>query len=336
MSLEVPEVTIIIPMYNAESYIDKTLMSIQQQTYDDFDVMIIDDASTDTSVSVVQEFQQSGELKDKIKLLRLKKNGGISNARNLGLRLARSKYISFVDNDDFLLPNSLETFIKMANEYNADIVHTHSHYQNRMEISDDDVEMNFKPSSFEYGNKKHTKDPAHLLTLKMQERITDLIEYRLDWNVWGKLFRRDFLMLYDIKFPKITYTEDMLFCFQCLLHAKRYLLIPDLLYVYRYRSSSELHGDRDKTFMNKIINVQIEGTRYLNEYMDTIKYFKSNPKERDRIISFYVRLEMMATKQMQKKFGKDLDYYQELQKMYSKHFEKDSALLAYLHIMSNR
>ena len=335
MSFEVPEVSIIIPLYNAEKYVEHTLMSLSQQTFTDFEAIIVDDCSTDDSVKIVQEFQQTEELKDKIKLVKLEKNGGISSTRNVGLRMSRGKYIMFVDDDDFLIPTSVDTLVAMARKYNAEVVHTHSHYQNNKAIDEHDTDLNFAPYSFEQGNKDNLKSPPHALTNDMTERVDNLSTYKLDWNVWGKLFDRDFLMLNNIHFPKIPYTEDLLFCFQCLMYTKRYIMIPDLLYVYRYRSSSTLHKERGKNFLKKVIDTQVIGLKLLNEYMDTVKHFETHERDRNKIINFYMKLEMLSTKVMQKKFFRDVTYYKSLQDMYAEHFGKDDALIAYLHMLAN-
>ena len=334
MTYEIPEISIIIPMYNAERYIDQTLMSIQQQTFTNFELFIIDDCSTDKSVQIVKEFQQTDELRDKLKLIQLQKNGGISSTRNVGLRMSRGNYITFVDNDDFLVPNALETMIAMARKYNAEVVHTHSHYQNRSEIDENATVMDFLPSTFEV--KSNTKSPPHLLTNDLSERVDDFTDHKIDWNVWSKLFKRDFLMLNDIKFPKIPYTEDMMFCIQCLLSAKRYVMIPDLVYVYRVRSSSTIHRERNKNFLKKIIDTQIIGLRMISEYMNNVEYFADHERDRERMINFYMKLELLSSRAMQRKYLKGLTYYRELQTMYEEHFGKDKSWIAYMHMLANR
>ena len=335
MSFETPEVSIIIPLYNAEDYIKVTLKSLQQQTFQDFEVVVVDDCSTDKSLNSVKKFRDSEDIGSKIKIIELEKNGGISNTRNVGLHCSRGKYITFLDNDDMLMPNALETFFNLAEKYQAEIVHTHSHYQNEVEapVNKDAV---FLKASFEHGNKKNLTAPPYYLTNDMTERMNSFSVYGIDWNVWGKFFRRDFLMTHNVHFPKIQLTEDLLFCFQCLIHSKKYLMIPDSLYIYRFRADSTLRKERDKSFLKKIIGVQIQGTRLLNEYMDEVEHFKDHFKDREKAINFYLNLELLATKLMQKRYGQDEDYFKILQEFYSEHFGKDAAFVSFIHRIVNQ
>ena len=335
MNLEKPKVSIIIPLYNAEDYIRVTLLSLRNQTMQDFEIVIVDDCSTDNSLKIVKEFKETDDLGEKIRLIELEKNGGISNTRNVGLRFSKGEYVTFLDNDDMLIPKALEIFVNMAEEWQAEVVHTHSHYQNPKDMPQSD-KMTFRMASFEHGNKRNLQAPAYLLTNDMSERMYNFSIYGIDWNVWGKLFRRDFLMLNGIQFPKVKLTEDLLFVFQTLLHAKKYVMIPEALYVYRYRNDSTLHGERDKNFLRKVIDVQINGTKILNSFMDEVEHFKDHFKDREHVIDFYMNLELLGTKLMQKKYGEDEDYFETLQEMYTQYFGKDATFITFIHTIANR
>ncbi len=336
MNNESPQVSVIIPLYNAEDYIKVTLMSLQNQTLQDFEVVIVDDCSTDTSLAIVNQFKEEEELGDKIRVITLEKNGGISNTRNVGLNFSKGKYVTFLDNDDLLVPKALETFVDIADEWQAEVVHTHSHYQNPKDANHQGEKILFRMASFEHGNKKNLKSPPYLLTNDMSERMTNFSIYGIDWNVWGKLFRRDFLMINNIRFPKIKLTEDLIFVFQTLLFAKKYIMIPDGLYIYRYRNDSTLHKDRDKNFLRKIIGVQIEGTKILNDLMDGVEHFADHFEDREKVINFYMNLELLATKLMQKKFNDREDYFEMLCELYAEHFGKDATFIAFIHRIANQ
>ena len=336
MSIEAPKISVIIPLYNAEDYIRITLLSLKNQTFQDFEVVIVNDCSTDNSLEVVKEIQEKNKIiGDKIRIIELERNGGISNTRNVGLSFANGEYVTFLDNDDMLIPQALETFIKIAEEWNAEVVHTHSHYQNPKDMPQGN-KMTFRMASFEHGNKVNLKSPPYLLTNDMSERMYNFSIYGIDWNVWGKLFRRDFLMKNSIQFPKIKLTEDLLFVFQTLLYAKKYVMIPDALYVYRYRLDSTLHGERDKNFLRKVIDVQINGTKMLNDYMDGIEHFKDHFKDREHVINFYMNLELLGTKLMQRKYGEEEDYFEMLQEIYTQYFGKDATFVAFIHKIANQ
>ena len=115
---EQPLVSVVIPNYNGERFVEKTLKSVLDQTYQYFEIIVVDDASTDASPSIIQGF---ADRDPRIRLIRLKKNGGVSNARNTGIREARGEYIALLDNDDLWTPDKLERQVKLAGE--AEIVY---------------------------------------------------------------------------------------------------------------------------------------------------------------------------------------------------------------------
>jgi len=109
-------VDIILPNYNKEFFLEETINSVLDQSYDNWKLLIIDDGSTDDSKKIIQKFEKN----KKIKAIYLKKNKHVSFARNLGIRLSNSKYISFLDSDDLWTPNKLKDQISFMekNNYN--------------------------------------------------------------------------------------------------------------------------------------------------------------------------------------------------------------------------
>ena len=104
-------VTIIVPVYNREKYIKETIDSILKQTYTNYEVIFIDDCSTDGSLEILEEYCN---LYNNFKLIKLKRNMGVSFARNIGIRKASGRYIAFLDSDDLWLSNRLEEQVKFA------------------------------------------------------------------------------------------------------------------------------------------------------------------------------------------------------------------------------
>lgn len=111
--------SIVVPVYNKEKYIGKCIESILAQTYTDFELIIVDDASTDGSVGICERFASSDE---RIKIISISKNAGVSAARNMGIDAASGEYIGFVDADDIICPEMYSILIEKATENNADIV----------------------------------------------------------------------------------------------------------------------------------------------------------------------------------------------------------------------
>lgn len=112
-------VSIITACYNSEKFISETIISVLNQTYQNWEWIIVDDCSTDSSIKIIENYKD-----DRIKLLKLKKNMGTAIARNYGINQAKGRYISFIDSDDLWLPTALEERIKYLQENNESAVYT--------------------------------------------------------------------------------------------------------------------------------------------------------------------------------------------------------------------
>lgn len=111
-------ISVIIPVYNIESYLESTLKSLLDQTYKDFEVILVNDGSVDRSPDICDEYAAKYNC---IKVIH-KPNGGVSSARNVGIENAQGEWIFFLDGDDLLTKDAFETLIKTANETNCDII----------------------------------------------------------------------------------------------------------------------------------------------------------------------------------------------------------------------
>ena len=113
-------VDVILPNYNKEFFLEETINSVLNQSYNNWKLLIIDDCSIDNSKKIIQKFTKN----NKIKIIYLKKNKGVSFARNLGIRLSNSKYISFLDSDDLWTPNKLKDQVGFMEKNNYDFTYT--------------------------------------------------------------------------------------------------------------------------------------------------------------------------------------------------------------------
>lgn len=121
--MNAPAVSVIIPLYNAEKFIRQCLISVLASKFQDYEVIVVDDCSTDRSVVEVEKLLPHFD--GRLKILHTDVNsGGAGVPRNLGLKSARGKYITFVDNDDLILPTTLGYFFDIAEKFNADVLHT--------------------------------------------------------------------------------------------------------------------------------------------------------------------------------------------------------------------
>lgn len=182
ISVEAPKVSVIMPVYNAERYVGKTIESILEQTFHDYELLLIDDGSTDTSGAICDEYAARDA---RIRVFH-KENGGICSARNFGLERANGRYLAFCDNDDRYLPNLLKDNYELADQYNADVVR-------------------FKRMRFSYvdGRKKTEAYSPFPFNVFRKEEIGK--NFHALWlsgvGVWNGLYRRTLVEEHHIRFP---------------------------------------------------------------------------------------------------------------------------------------
>lgn len=316
-----PAVSVIIPVYNAKEYIGECLDSLVKQTFQDFEVIIVDDCSTDGSCEIVKSFG------DKFKVLTLSKNSGCpSLPRNFALTEARGKYVYFLDSDDLLSTTALEELYKVAEKFAADVVHSEKCF-----VFLDKYGINSaQPESFQTG--EFVTEPT-LETLDIGKRVIGFTQKRFMWQVWGKLFRRQFLSDNKIKFPAISIFEDYVFVFECLVAAKNYVRVPFVNYYYRVHDDSLSHKAQDGVrFIQDIIGV----VKNLEDFMNGRKFFVDEPQYKYLLTDFFMqdRLKLFA----QKFIGGDYnigEVYNLCKKIFSRTPQDNVAVTAYLFIAIN-
>lgn len=214
-------ISIIVPIYNVEQYLDKCVKSIQNQTYQNLEIILVDDGSPDHCGAMCDEYAQSDK---RIRVIH-KKNGGLADARNHGLDIARGDYIAFVDSDDYIHPQMYESMLRAAVDNEADIV-----------ISD---------------WKKVNQEENHLLEnmipdekrlqavdgKKIQYLYFDKPDSRITYTVaWNKLYTKEIFT--GRRFPVGKVHEDEFVTFQILYDAKKIIYLPEELYFYLVRDVS--------------------------------------------------------------------------------------------------
>ena len=215
-------ISIIVPIYNVENYLRMCLDSIQNQTYKNFECLLINDGSPDNSAEICREYAA----KDSRFRYFEKENGGVSSARNLGMKCANGDYITFVDPDDWLDPDYLEILYLKMMEYDADVaIATYKKY------SVSDRCYYFHVLDQDYYEKIYTGDEL-LAELPYRESFDST------FNVsWGKLFKRS--LLYSLVFnEQRVMGEDLEFNFKVFLRLNKCLYIHKPLYNFRRHDSS--------------------------------------------------------------------------------------------------
>lgn len=209
-------VSIIIPVYNIEDYIGECIESCLSQSYSSFEVIIVDDGSTDRSGDICEEYAKRD---DRIRVLH-QNNQGLSAARNNGLNMARGEYIVFVDGDDFVSPKLLQDALKALKASDSDIVFFQYRLWSEIEVSSDNYGID--------GNEKKIMSNEKCLELLLQHKLIDA--------VWHGLYSR--YTIGDIKFPVGRINEDVYWKYKIIQNAEKILIIPEGLYYYRVRSGS--------------------------------------------------------------------------------------------------
>lgn len=205
-------VSIIIPIYNAEIYLPYCLDTIRNQTYKDLEVILVNDGSTDDSGKICDEYSK----KDNKFIVIHKKNGGVSSARNAGLKIAKGRYIGFVDPDDWMEPNIVENLYKLITNNDADMSCC-GYYK-------EDIEGKII-------NKTSGADPMRINNKEVLNNILNPNGYYS--FVWNKLFSSNIIKKNRIYFDEdIQFGEDLLFCCEYLTHSN--IIIYDSTPYYHY------------------------------------------------------------------------------------------------------
>jgi glycosyltransferase involved in cell wall biosynthesis len=200
--------SIIIPAYNVEQYINSAIDSVLKQKFNDYEVIVINDCSSDHTLEILKSY------KDKIIIIDCPKNGGASKSRNLGLKKAKGEYIVFLDADDILKDEEvLSNIDKLIADDNPDIVYL----------------------GFEYKYDKRVIMPREDDKTSVDRAIMDIYP-----NIWSKCFNRKFIKQNNLRFnEELRYSEDTLFLFHALCLVNTYKVADFITHIYtEYRENS--------------------------------------------------------------------------------------------------
>lgn len=209
-----PCISIIVPVYNVEKYLKKCIDSILKQTFKNFELILVDDGSTDHSGKICDDYEK----KDSRICVVHKENGGLSSARNKGIAIAQGDYLGFVDSDDFIASDMYEVLYKNLIKENADLSAC---------------------GKYDYfiGSKCKIHEPYYMV-LNTQEAIKFVLEGggKATVNVWNKLYRKE--IFYSINYPEGKLYEDAFIIVEILMACKRVVFTSEQKYYYRHRAGS--------------------------------------------------------------------------------------------------
>lgn len=294
-----PGVSVIIPMYNSARYIGSCLKSVLNQTFGLFEVICVDDCSTDDTIKIVAEMAQSDK---RIKIIRHAKNSGTaSEPRNTGLRVSRGKYIAFLDADDMYTPTALAELVTIAEKWQADVVHTEQVLFPENQTIDVTPQTKFTTFSKETGG--FSKEPT-LETDNIAERVQMFCKSRLFGWVHNKLYRRDFLMEKNLRFDKLLTSEDIVFYFKVICTAPRIVRVPNIIYIYRHNPDSITRKmvSIEQSF-HALTHLMIEGSKVMDDFMNGIEFFVKNPAYRQLPLDYIVQQHLIWTQRFYDKYS---------------------------------
>lgn len=273
-----PEISVIIPVYNTSAYLQECVDSVLAQTFQDFEIIIVDDASTDNSLALCRKLYGNNS---KVTIIHHEKNGTVGAARNTGLMVARGKYIAFIDSDDLYMPNALACLWEWAEKYQADVIHSPGFLLPNGDMEHIKTSDDFRTLIFDQLPMPKGAEPVPLeLTL----RTALWAERKLSGGVIHHFFKKSFLDDYQISFEEdIVPGQDVMFLFRCVFYASVYVRIPDIFYIYRRPATAVTRTRRDAHFLARLVENMVRKVRCLNRYMSEIEYFQSRPEERERV-----------------------------------------------------
>lgn len=248
------KVSVIVPVYNTEKELERCIRSIQNQSYGNLEILLIDDGSTDTSAMLCDRAAKDD---GRIRVIH-KENGGVSSARNAGIMQAQGDFVVFVDSDDWIETKMIESMVCSAGEYQVPLVVCD--YE-RAAVSDrkrkNDESAVGKSEKAGQGTLLSSKE---ILTYYLLEDET----VRIPHSVWGKLFTKE--IIGKKRFPLIKRTEELLFSTEIFCEAKQCVYLPEAFYHYcDDRKESLMHHTDAKHTVEKEIPLLTEQIRIIEQ-----------------------------------------------------------------------
>lgn len=262
-------ISIIVPVYNTENYLEKCLYSLVNQTYKNIEIIIIDDGSPDNSMNIIQKFVLAD---NRVKVIS-QKNQGLSGARNTGMNNANGDYIMFIDSDDWIEIDTCEKAINASEKYNADVVF----WPYIKEFSDLQKDNYLFDKTEIIWSEKNINQLSRRMVGLVGDELANPQSIDNLVTAWGKLYKKS--VIGDVRFTdtKIIGTEDALFNIEVFLGINSAVYIPDLLSHYRKDNESSLTHNYKKKLVSRWremysrIKFLLDRNDMSREYYDALK-----------------------------------------------------------------
>ena len=235
------KLSIIVPVYGVEKYIDKCLNSLVKQSLKEIEIIVVNDGTKDNSQKIIDKYVK--KYPDKIKSY-IKENGGQGSARNYGLKKATGEYIGYVDSDDFVEKDMYKKLYNKAKENNYDIVVCGNY----------NVSEDYQNKNIDAFINNYNTDLENIFFGKMA--------------VWNKIYKRDILIKNKLEFKEKVWYEDLDFTLKAIMNSNTFAFIDEPLYDYLIREGSTMNNS----------NVQ-RNLEILDAFNDILSYIQHNKKE---------------------------------------------------------
>lgn len=257
-------VSIIVPVYNAEQFLNRCIDSILHQEYSNFELILVNDGSTDSSADICDQYAAE----DNRVIVIHKTNSGVSDSRNLALDRARGKYIQFLDSDDWITPDATRLFVRAAETYQCDLV-----------IADFYRVVGERVS--------HKGDIEEDGVMNREQYAAHMMENPADFYygvIWNKFFRRDLIEKYHLRMDcELNWCEDFLFNLEYIRHANVFLALQSPVYYYVKRKGSLVSQSMS---INQVIKTKLLIFEYYNEFYKSVYEEEDYSKIRLQVYSF--------------------------------------------------
>ena len=254
------DLSVIIPVHNGEKYLEATVRKLLGVKLFSFEVIIVDDHSTDGTLAVAEKLAQED---NSISFHALSESSGKSAARNLGISVAKGRYVAFLDVADNFVDMVLGA-VQTAVELEVDVLHTPGYFVSVAEqyIHFENVRQVRHVSEFSIG-----QDRASIVEGSPGEVIGYFLKNDFHWISYGKLYRREFLLEHDIRFPEdMNLAEGMFFLLPCLLHAKKYALYSKGIYIHNETGSSSMEYPSAEEALRALVENTARGLVRMEEF----------------------------------------------------------------------
>ncbi len=257
-------ISVIVPIYGVEKYLEECLKSIINQTYTNLEIILVDDGSPDNCGKICDEYLKKD---NRIKVIH-KNNGGLSDARNAGLDIANGEYIAFIDSDDCINEEFIQKLYYNCKNYKCDI-----------------AEANYIRFSNKISKDKQKENLEIFTNIQMVERIYNRSTYGRTIVVWNKLYKKEIIKQY--RFQKGKIHEDEFIMYKIFYENDiKIAVLNEILYYYRFTPNSIMNQKFDLRRLDKLEAYE-ERMKYFLEKKETNFYYLTLDKYLSTILNYY-------------------------------------------------